>query len=84
MPSKKKRCGVGAVCSVIKRVLRPRKLVDKKYPNATHNEHLDGPIALRRETCTVNHQQMQVVVFPRSWRKVLRYTSSLWIERMMS
>ena len=56
MPSKTKRRGVGAVCSVIKRFLHPRKLVDEKYPNATHNECLDGLIALRRETCTINHQ----------------------------
>eukprot|EP00957_Ditylum_brightwellii_P076518 5816006-Ditylum_brightwellii.AAC.1 len=71
MPSKKKRCDVGAVCSVIKRFLHPRKLVDEKYPNATYNECLDGLIALRRETCTVNHQQKQVVVFCHKDSKVL-------------
>eukprot|EP00957_Ditylum_brightwellii_P006615 501857-Ditylum_brightwellii.AAC.1 len=63
MIPKKKRYGVGAVCSVIKRFLHPRKFVDEKYPNATHHEHLDGLIAFRRETCTVNHQQKQDVVF---------------------
>eukprot|EP00957_Ditylum_brightwellii_P098164 7479083-Ditylum_brightwellii.AAC.1 len=61
MTSKKKKCGVGAIYSVIKRFLYPRKLVDEKYPNVTHNERLGGLIALRRETCTVNHQQTQVV-----------------------
>eukprot|EP00957_Ditylum_brightwellii_P091049 6931992-Ditylum_brightwellii.AAC.1 len=63
MPLKTKRCGVGAACSIIKRFLHSKKLVDEKYPNATHNELLDGLIALRREICSVNYQQRQVVVF---------------------
>eukprot|EP00957_Ditylum_brightwellii_P102485 7811550-Ditylum_brightwellii.AAC.1 len=81
-------------------IYAPKELVGEKYPNATHNEHLDGLVALRRETCTVNHQQKQVVVFRHEcfetlemyvvdhYSKVLEEGSEvhffLWMERMMS
>ena len=60
---KKLRCGKGAVCSVITRMLHPRKDVTEKYPNATHNSKVDKLTALRKELKKVNRKEQVVIVF---------------------
>ena len=63
---KKLRCGKGAVCSVLTKMLHPGKDVAAKYPNAAHNKKVENLIALRKEAKTVNQKEQVVIVFRHS------------------
>ena len=59
---KKKKMGIGAVCSVLKRYLHSRKDVDIKYPNVTQRDWLEGILVLDQGVIKVN-QKYQVCIF---------------------
>ena len=61
-----KRNGKGAVCSVITRLLHPRKAVTDKYPNAGHNSKVENLIALRKEIKKVNRRDQECVILRHS------------------
>ena len=60
---KKLRCGKGAVCSVLTRMLHPRKDVTDKYANASHNSKVENLTAIRKEPKIVNRKEQVVIVF---------------------
>ena len=53
---KKKKMGIGAVFSVLKRYLHSRKDVDIKYPNATQRDWLEGILVVDQGVIKVNHK----------------------------
>jgi len=63
MSNRRMRNGIGANCSVLKRFLHSRPIVDAKYPNATQSERLEPLLAIRREKKTVNHKEQWCIIF---------------------
>ena len=59
----KKRLGIGATCSVIKRFLHPSRTIQEKYQNITTYDRLEGLIALRKEEKTIRNRACVSIVF---------------------
>jgi hypothetical protein len=57
------RNGIGAQCSVLKRFLHPRTIVDAKYPNTTQSERLESLLVTRREVKRVNNKDQWCIIF---------------------
>ena len=60
--ARKKRLGVGAVCTVITRLLHPREVVTEKYPNAGHSSKTEELKVIRKEVKVVNRRDQECVV----------------------
>jgi hypothetical protein len=59
----KKRIGVGAKCSVLKRFLHPSRLIQDKYINIAFHDRLSDLIAIRKEVKTIRNKDVTCIVF---------------------
>ena len=59
---KKKKMGIGAVCSSPKRYLHSQKDNDANYPNVTQRDRLEGILVVDQGVLMVNHKD-QVCIF---------------------
>lgn len=60
---RKKRCGVGAVCSAYIKYLHPSKEIKDKYPNTTAQSRLEGLLAVRRGQTKVKGREQTCIFF---------------------
>jgi len=63
MAPSKKRCGVGAKCTVLTKYMHPAKLIDEKYPNRTAHHKVENLVAIREDTKKVSQREQCVFVF---------------------
>ncbi len=59
----KKRAGVGATCSAPIRFVRPKRLIDAKFPTIAPQQRLTDLLALRKETRRLNGRDQLCVVY---------------------
>ena len=60
---KKLNAGVGAQCSILMKYLHPRKLIQEKIVNAKHSCRLEGLVAVKVDTKTINRKKREVIIF---------------------
>ena len=58
-----KKLGVGAVCEVLLKHVRPRKCLSDAYPNPEKGERLSGLLAFKQEVKRVSKKDQLCVVF---------------------
>ena len=61
--SNSKRNGIGAKCSVLLRVLHPKKDITARFPNAVKNQRLEGLVAIEQKKVVVNRNLQLCVIF---------------------
>lgn len=60
--ARKKRHGVGAVCSVLLKYLHPAQYINEKFKNSTKSDRLENCIAFRQEVRTVKKKNQLVIL----------------------
>ena len=60
---KTKRCGTGAICSVLTKYLHPSDLINEKFINRSAGSRVSDLLAIRQEMITVRRKKRLVVVF---------------------
>jgi hypothetical protein len=61
--TRKKRIGIGATCTVLKRMLHPAKQIDEKYPNKQFHDRLDDLLVIGRDERRVHGKNQNVILF---------------------
>lgn len=61
--ARKKRCGIGAVCSCLVNKLHPGLEIEAKFPNRSKQDRLGRLLAIKREPRTVNWKEQVCIVF---------------------
>lgn len=64
--TRKKRLGIGAICTVLKRMLHPSQQIDNKYPNKQFHDRLNDLLVIGKENRRVNGKEQQVILFRHS------------------
>ena len=61
--ARKKKVGSGAICSVLLKYLHPGKTIDKRFPNRTAQQRIDGLLATSQELRKVKKKEQLVICF---------------------
>jgi len=62
MSREKKTVGIGAVASVLLRMLHPSAAIRERYNNVDHGTRLEGLLVIRREKRIVNNRNQMTIV----------------------
>ena len=80
MPKKKKRVGIGAVCTVKSRMLHPRKLILEKLENETFNGTMKGLIAVKQHDKTLM-KKFDIVFFKHpTFSEQIIHAAKYWVK----
>lgn len=60
---KKKKIGIGAKCSVLKRFLHPSRLIGETYHNIAFHDRLTNLVAVRQEQKQIRNKMVPCIIF---------------------
>ena len=85
MTAKKKECGVGALVWVYKKYLKPSKLINDAYPNATDRCKVNDLLVVGREVRKCNKKDQLCVLFRHdNFPNEILYCAKRWAAHVIS